>query len=207
MVEHHALHLLRPMAITEWARRRRWWNTSAALYHGGAILRWPWMLRYQPGFPDQQLASAEISASTGTDRFAATQSSRETSACLSTANSASINATASRAISGAVFSASTNFLLACDQQPARVMAFAGFTTLERSHRTRRPAKLVSLSEIPSDLRLCLQCSFQFIASGLVFVAYIHPHARRLRLPRAQHRQDGSSSKPPCDFLTRSAIRW
>jgi hypothetical protein len=41
-------------------------------------------------------------------------------ACRSTANSASISATASRAISGAVFFVSTNFRLAWDQQPARV---------------------------------------------------------------------------------------
>jgi hypothetical protein len=40
-------------------------------------------------------------------------------ACSSTANSASISATASRAISASVFFASTNFRLAWDQQPAR----------------------------------------------------------------------------------------
>ena len=50
-------------------------------------------------------------------------------ACFSTANSARNKATASRAISGAVFSASMNFLRACDQQPARVMALPATTPL------------------------------------------------------------------------------
>src|SRR6516225_579520 len=94
------------------------------------------------------------SASIGIDCFCrnSSRSATETSlACRSTANRASISATASRAICGAVFSASTNFLLAC--------------------------------------ATAVQGEVEYVV-GVRFIAHIHPHACRLRLARAQHRQDG-----------------
>src|SRR3989442_4428920 len=80
------------------------------------------------------------SASTGTDcvcRNASLSATDISLACFSTANTRPIKSTASRAISGAVFSASTNFRRACDLSGAHDKSHVRrkFYDLEVAHKS------------------------------------------------------------------------